>query len=131
MRLDLSTHRRRAGIGLTPLIDVVFILLLFFLLASQFDHFGALQLHVPAAGPERPAADTAGALRIQLLADGRVALNAAPVTLADLGARLAQARAADPGLVVLVATDPDTTLQSLVALLDVLAAAGVRDPRLQ
>ena len=34
--MRLEAHRHRRGVGLTPLIDVVFLLLVFFLLASTF-----------------------------------------------------------------------------------------------
>ena len=42
--------RRRALIGLTPLIDVVFILLVFFMLASSFLDWRAIDLTAPARG---------------------------------------------------------------------------------
>ncbi|MFK8076305.1 MAG: ExbD/TolR family protein [Granulosicoccus sp.] len=44
MNLNLATKRRRSVISLTPLIDVVFILLLFFMLASNFSQERSLSL---------------------------------------------------------------------------------------
>ncbi|MBO8087018.1 MAG: biopolymer transporter ExbD, partial [Marichromatium sp.] len=49
MRLDLARRVRRNPISLTPLIDVVFILLLFFMLASHFDQWRALALDARGA----------------------------------------------------------------------------------
>ena len=56
---------RRAGpapgalIALTPLIDIVFILLIFFMLASRFDLWGGFTLALGVAGD--PPAQTRGA----------------------------------------------------------------------
>lgn len=130
MRLDAAAPRRRAAIGLTALIDVVFILLLFFLLASQFQRYGALPISTPvlAAGP---AAPDAAVVTLRLRADGSLLLDGAPVAMADLGPALAAVRARRGALPVAVTADPDATLQPLVTLLDALAAAGVSAPLLR
>lgn len=44
MLLDLSLPRRKQAISLTPLIDVVFILLLFFMLSSSFSQWRQIKL---------------------------------------------------------------------------------------
>lgn len=49
MRLN-EPRRKRATIGLTPLIDVVFLLLIFFMLASTFLKFSALPISGARAG---------------------------------------------------------------------------------
>lgn len=49
---------RRVPIRLTPLIDVVFILLLFFMLTSRMEPVGLLQLHIPAPYAGGEASDT-------------------------------------------------------------------------
>jgi len=46
MQLDRNAPRRKSGISLTPLIDVVFILLLFFMLTSTFVPWRVLQTNL-------------------------------------------------------------------------------------
>lgn len=48
--MQLSRPRRRRVINLTPLIDVVFLLLVFFMLASTFLKFGTVKLETAGAG---------------------------------------------------------------------------------
>ncbi|MGI9368476.1 MAG: ExbD/TolR family protein [Ruegeria sp.] len=93
---------------MTPLIDVIFLLLLFFMLSSTFSTFGEIELSQATAGS---AATEAPSERIfvQLGAE-RLVLNGADVSLDDLSAQLEAGQ-------VLVSLDPDTTAQRLVDLL--------------
>ena len=48
----MKFQRRRdeeVGINLTPLIDVVFLLLIFFMVSTTFERHGEIQLHLPSA----------------------------------------------------------------------------------
>jgi len=109
-------RRRRALIGLTPLIDVVFILLIFFMLASRLGDWRGLPV---VSAPGGGGGGMAGAVLLELRADG-LRLSGAPLDAAALAARL------PPGRRVLRAGD-GVTMQALTALLDRLEALGVRD----
>ena len=52
MRFESAFRRRRRLIGLAPLIDVVFILLLFFMLTTNFTRWRELPFELPAAASE-------------------------------------------------------------------------------
>ena len=52
MRFESAFRRRRRLIGLAPLIDVVFILLLFFMLTTNFTRWRELPFDLPAAASE-------------------------------------------------------------------------------
>lgn len=117
-----TDHRRpRALISLTPLIDVVFILLLFFMLASSFLDLNTIVLDAPAEGAT--GASSQGALLIEVRLDGvRFAGRYMPLdALADLVARRLQKH---PGLRVLVQPGAGVNVQHTVRVLDRLAAAG-------
>ncbi|MCZ6784089.1 MAG: biopolymer transporter ExbD, partial [Proteobacteria bacterium] len=58
MRFE-STRRARRGIGLTPLVDVVFLLLIFFMLASSFSRESAWTIGIANAAAGTPAAQDA------------------------------------------------------------------------
>jgi len=110
-------RRRRALIGLTPLIDVVFILLIFFMLASRLGDWRGLPV---VSAPGGGGGGMAGAVLLELRADG-LRLSGAPLDAAALAARL------PPGRRVLLRAGDGVTMQALTALLDRLEALGVRD----
>src|SRR3546814_20664632 len=90
---SFTRGRRRASISLTPLIDVVFILLIFFMLASSFLDERAIEIDSPAPALGGPSLD--GALFVELRGDGlRPAGD--PLTTPPLLARPSQHAARTP-----------------------------------
>lgn len=77
-------------ITLASLADVIFLLLLYFILTSTFSRFGEMELMSGSAGAavSPPAADDRAMLFLQL-APGTVTLNGAATLPADLGAAVA------------------------------------------
>jgi len=124
----LVRGRRRSLIGLTPLIDVVFILLVFFMLASSFLDWRAVTLEPAITGNaavETPPTAIAVIVEAEgvsidgrLLAD-RDAARALTERLRDVAAPLVLLEPADA-----------VSLQRLVSVLERLAAAGVAPVRL-
>ncbi|WP_322895333.1 MULTISPECIES: biopolymer transporter ExbD [unclassified Yoonia] len=107
--------RRRRRLSMTSLIDVIFLLLLFFMLSSTFSRYGDLPF-ITATGGATPLDGPAPAfLRVQ--PDG-LRLNVADVTLADLPTALA---ALEVSLVLIVATD-GVSAQDLVDVLVIVQA---------
>ncbi len=118
MMLSLDAPRGTRKPDLTPMIDVVFLLLVFFMLASRLSNDAALPLANGAA-----ASDTAPVeLRLVELRPEGVLLNGLPVALPDLPAAL-QARETPPEAPV-VLRGRDVTMQDLVAVMERLRAAG-------
>lgn len=93
---------------MTPLIDVVFLLLLFFMLTSTFSNFGEIELSQASSG-QAPQGELSERFFVQL-GDARLVLNGAPATLDELAAQLESGQ-------VLVSLDDDVSAQSLVDLL--------------
>lgn len=93
---------------MTPLIDVIFLLLLFFMLSSTFSSFGEIELIQATAGAASQDAPTERVF-VQLGAS-RLVLNGASVTLDELSTQLEIGQ-------VLVSLDADATAQRVVDLL--------------
>ena len=131
--LAVKRRRRRPLIGLTPLIDVVFILLVFFMLASSFVDWRAIALTAPAVDASPTAGAVEGALLVEVRADGlRFAGEFLPM---DAIAERVNARlVAAPDTPVLVKPAGGVNLQHTVSVLDRLTEAGaanlslIRDP---
>ncbi|MEE2672314.1 MAG: biopolymer transporter ExbD [Myxococcota bacterium] len=126
MRFDLSSRKRRQA-SLTPLIDVVFLLLVFFMLASRFDVEGALPLVVQAGSPQ--AAPPSDFLRVVIDDEGETRIADTIVSASELVA--AAARAGRDGQSVVVAAAPDATLQAIVDTLEAVERSGVSDAVLE
>lgn len=115
---------RRKGISLTPLIDVVFILLMFFMLTSTFTRWKAVDLRFPIADsgvddPKNPQA-------VILHTDGSLSLRGRPLFLPDVGAPAADGiPALDPARPLVVFPEADTRVQTMLAAFERLAARGV------
>lgn len=116
---DFATPRALRKPSLTPMIDVVFLLLVFFMLAARFGHDMALPLSTAGIG-----STYSGPPRLVEIDRGAVLLNGVPLPLESLAASL------DP----LMETPEDTVilrprgaadLQDLVQVLDHLRAAGL------
>lgn len=106
MRNTAPFVRRR--MSMTPLIDVIFLLLLFFMLTSTFSSFGEIEISQAAAGTA-PLTEPSQRTFLQIGAE-RLTLNGAPLTLDELVVQIEAGQ-------VLVSLDPDTSAQRLVDLL--------------
>lgn len=108
---------------LTPLIDMVFILLIFFILAASFAVRG-LDLDLPPA--QSGQALSGRVVELRLLADGSFECDGMPVARADMRARL-QGLVRDfrtrPGQLVLKAA-PDAPVEALIFLVDEVRMQG-------
>ncbi|MFP4162241.1 MAG: ExbD/TolR family protein [Ectothiorhodospira sp.] len=120
--LEELPRRRRRRISLTPLIDVVFNLLLFFMLASSLSTWHGIDL---ATGSERAEADEAPAAEVRLKRDGLLAYDGERHELEPLGERLAQALEQGEISSVILRADPEVRLARLVDTFDQLNARGI------
>ena len=117
-----ARHRRRPMISLTPLIDVVFILLIFFMLASSFLDWRSIELNAP--GETGGGASVEGAVLVEVRKDG-LRLSGERLSLEALAGRISGLLAERPEQSVLVRPAPEVTLQEAIAVLDRLTALGV------
>jgi len=124
----LSRPRRRAYISLTPLIDVVFILLVFFMLASSFLDWRSILLDAPATAGRQGS--EAGAVLLRVGRDGALDLNGRPVARDALGERLAPLLTREPSPQVLIRPGPGVAVQTAIDTLDAVKAAGAARVRL-
>jgi biopolymer transport protein ExbD len=120
----LGNRKRRPLISLTPLIDVVFILLVFFMLASSFLDWRSIELNTP--GASRGGSRLEGAILIEVRAEG-LRLSGESLGHDALIRRMKGLLAQETDRRVLVKPSAGVAMQKTVAVLDSLAAAGVTD----
>jgi len=118
-----SIHRRSAetGLPMTPMIDIVFLLLVFFILTYQLL---PPEAHLDALTAGGKAGDKVY-LELTVNADS-YCVNGLPFTLSEVGRVLSSLRAlqADTGVVIRAARDARTA--RLIALLDLCGHLGLR-----
>lgn len=121
MRLH-SARRRKSIIGLTSLIDVIFLLLLFFMLTSTFLRFTGFDLSVAAAGGDAPTPESI--LLVHVKPDGMLSLNGRPVKLEDLDNALSDFTSRGVKHAVLRPRG-EVAVQTLVETLEVLQSTNL------
>ena len=105
---------RRARLSMTSLIDVIFLLLLFFMLSSTFSKFAKIEL--TASGTTSAPVQSDAKLYFLRLSDARITLNAQEISNAALPAELQEV---DGPKTVIISVTRDATAQLLT---DVLVA---------
>lgn len=117
------SHRKSAVVSLTPLIDVVFMLLLFFMLATSFERWRSIEV---SAGSHRLAAtDPDRRFLLLRVTQKQLDLAGEAVTTAQIAQRLDRLPASTR---LVVQPADDVRLQRLVTVMDELAVAGIDGP---
>ena len=106
------------------MIDTVFFLLVFFMMASlAMATYRGMPVNLPRAETGQATRDDSAA--ITLARDGQTYLNSEPTTSAALGGRLRGLLSANPNLVVMINADGDVQHRRVVEVVDVARTAGV------
>ncbi|WP_420347659.1 ExbD/TolR family protein [Pelagibius sp.] len=106
-----------------PLINIVFLLLIFFMLAGRFSATDPFQITPPQSVSEGPAATQD--IVVQIAADGRLAVNGTPLDESALKAQVAQRLAGAEGLQVRLKADGGASALQVVVVMELLREAGV------
>jgi biopolymer transport protein ExbD len=114
--------RRKALINITSLIDVVFLLLLFFVVTSTFLERPGLDLTLPAASPNEVA--RRDEVTVELDADGATWLDGARLEAADLESGIERALAAAGTERVVLEADERVPHGRVVEAMDAARRAG-------
>lgn len=117
-----APRRRRHSISLTPLIDVVFILLLFFMLATNFTDWREITL---ATGTTASGEQQAPPAIVHVAADGTLRYDGATRSVAALAQLLQRQQGEGEITAVVVQPTATTALGPTVKALDALAATGL------
>ncbi len=113
-----KTKRRRIPISLTPLIDVVFILLVFFMLASSFQKTRSIELIPPKEGQAKPVQSEEKTFTILVVGENAYEVDNHVYSLEKINNFLNSNR----DKTLLIETGPNAALQDVVSLLDLTGA---------
>jgi biopolymer transport protein ExbD len=111
-------HGTMTELNITPLLDLVFVLLVIFIITTP-QLMNNLEINLPSGKPPKDQPKTEPT-RIEVSAQGQITLDAAPVTSAQLKEKLATLKAENPDFGVVVKGADDTDYQIMVGVLDTL-----------
>lgn len=113
-----------AAVDLTPLIDVTFQLLIFFLLTATFNTDAAFKVKLPKASASEPATESKSIV-VEISEDGRFEIDRKIVDESELQTRLCMAAKEADISTVNIKADQNTKHEKVVQAMDVAKACGI------
>jgi biopolymer transport protein ExbD len=116
-------------IDLTALVDIVFHLMIFFMITTSFVISESMELSLPQANSTTPAPLTQNVdeTRIIVTTGGRLLLNGSPIIAEDAQAHLITTLGTSPDARIVILSTPGVLVQELVTVLDIVYFAGARN----
>lgn len=130
MAQTLTRKSRKVVINIVPLVDVLIVLIFFFLMTMQFRNVTTLNLTMPKI-------ETAGQNKfdkniiIEIAQDGKFLVNGASMEREQLEPALRQLKPVADDITVLIRADEDTLLKNLTFIMDACRKSGLDKIRLQ
>lgn len=119
-------------IDFVPMVDVLFNLLIFFLLATSMAQTQReMSIALPYASSSGPISAAMRELIVNIAADGAIDVSGRKVTLEELHAVVKSAVAGNPDQKVSVRGDRSTPYANVASVLDVCKGAGIQQPYLE
>jgi len=128
VKFGRQMHLEPDTIQLAPLIDVVFLILIFFLVTSVFGTYETeMDITLPTASSTGPLERTQGEIIINLRADGGIVVNDRVMGPDELDGVLKRVAEYFPGGAVIVRGDTEATLGNAVRVLDACRKADIQN----
>ena len=122
----MKRKKDESNIDLTPMLDVVFILLIFFVVTASFLKESALDIQGqdPNNNPPPPSEDTPQNILIQINDNNQIFFNQERIDVAAVRARVASHRAENPAASVIIRPAPNSSANILVESMNSAREAG-------
>ncbi|HUF72980.1 MAG TPA: biopolymer transporter ExbD [Gammaproteobacteria bacterium] len=128
MRKHIASVRQEDDeneINLTPMLDVVFIMLIFFIVTASFIRETGLDAQRPDQDEQPQITDEEGAILVIINDRDEIYIDNEIVDMRSVRPRIEAARAEDAERPMVIQTHPDSTNKMLVAILDEANQAGI------
>ncbi len=116
-------QEENTGIDLTPMLDIVFIMLIFFVVTTSFVHESGVEVNRPQARTARPQAH--GNILVAIRPEGTVWVDRHPVDIRALRAAIERLRAENPDARVVIQGDRAAPIGLLVRVMDEIRRGGI------
>ncbi len=126
--MNFRSHQRSESVGfqIAPMIDIVFLLLCFFVTAQLFSQWETeIEITLPTAQTGETPQRLPGEVIINIHGNGQIVVNTRPMDLDTLGSMLRRLADLFPGQAVIVRADRTTAYEHVIAVLDACRMADI------
>jgi len=114
-----------AEINITPMLDVVFIMLIFFIVTTSFVREKGLDISRPQQSDKQQVEEDVGQILVEIDSLSQITVNKREVSENAVRANLERERAQQPKAPLIIASHPDANTNSLVTVLDAANIIGI------
>ena len=126
MRFSQRNRSKAPTLALTSMLDVIFLLLCFFVTVSVFSQWESeISIKLPNAKTAEAPERLPGEIIVNLAKDGGISVNSVKLSREELGARLAKVAKFYPGQPVIIRADKEVRYETLVKLIDTCRASDI------
>lgn len=116
------TRKRMRQLPLIPMVDVVFMLIVFFMLTTSFMKVESMELLLPSSSSK--TAESKNLVRIHIEGDGRMIYGQRTVNEEELRQTLETVFNTEPNMRIMILTASGVSMQRLVSVMDTVYLAG-------
>ena len=120
-----SRETDEAEINITPMLDIVFIMLIFFIVTTSFVKEKGLEVSRPSNSPPKEIVKKKGPIVVKIDASGNISMKGRMLERRAVEANLEREKAEKPDSPLIIAAHPDADTEALVIILDAAEAVGV------
>ncbi len=125
MRFREESKQNSSLLDITPIVDTVFNLLIFFALSLNFISTPGIQVNLPKSTAKEIAQEKKD-LRVVMTSSNQLYINEKPVDLKGLSARFRKAAESDPETQILIQADRQVAHGKVVEVMDIARSLGLR-----
>jgi len=127
-RLGKSVNEEEADIDITPMLDVVFIMLIFFIVTASFVKESGLDVNKPPASNEPPNPDAPKPIVVEISKINEITIERNVVDFRAIKATVTRLKAERPDSSVVVKVDPKAQTKAIIQAIDGIKSANVPQP---
>jgi biopolymer transport protein ExbD len=114
-----------AEINITPMLDIVFIMLIFFIVTTSFVKEKGLEVSRPTNSPPKEIKHDGGPIVVRIDSSGLISVKGRVLEPNAVRANLEREKSEKPESPLIIAAHPDADTQALVVILDAAKAVGI------
>jgi biopolymer transport protein ExbD len=122
---DRHSLHTLSELNVTPLLDLAFVLLIIFMITTPLME-SSTDLVLPSSDASKNAVDPAAVQAVAIDQNEQLSLNGEAVTFDELDAQLAELKAKNPDVAVVVRSHKDLPVQKLMNVMDAVQRAQIR-----
>ena len=114
-----------AEINITPMLDIVFIMLIFFIVTTSFVKEKGLEVSRPSSSPPKEVQQDKGPIVVRIDASSLISIKGRVLEQRAVEANLEREKAEKPNSPLIIAAHPEGDTEALVTVLDAARAVGI------